>query len=400
MKATTGLMMVVAAGAILAYFGPATATAALPPDPDNAALLYYQAFLLMAQSDDRAMGDLVASVANGAAAPDEKVRDYVNKCRTAIDYAVTASSLEKCDWGLAYSRGFSAVLPHLGQGRSLARVILADAQILNVDGNYRQALERCLTVYKLAGHFGDSVLVSVLVSAAITAQANKGVTAILDRMPADVGTLTWLKGQFAVAPIATLTINKSMTMEREVALEYLRPERAEDLVQALVESGGISEAIGMSAEEIRRAATEPALTRAREYYSKYMDAVFVVLNGQMSYVEARARLQELVKRAEQDAAQDPGVRLFRAGVPAILKMYDTQVRHKADFNALQAAIDVYLAKAGTGHLPPSLPPAAPRDPYSGGAFQYEPTGSGFVLRCGTKDLDKNEVREYRFTTAK
>ncbi len=392
--------MTVVTGALLACFGPVTATAALPPDPDNAALLYYQAFLLVAQTDDRAMMDAVANVANGTAAPDEKVRDYVDKCRTAIDYAVTASSLEKCDWGLAYSRGFSAVLPHLGQGRSLARLVLADARILAADGNYRQALERCLTVYKLAGHFGDSVLVSVLVSAAITAQANKSVTAILDRMPADAGTLTWLKGQFAVAPIATLTINKSMTMEREVALEYLRPERAEDLVQALVESGGISEAIGMSAQETRQAATEPALTRAREYYSKYMDSVFVVLDGQMSYVEARARLQELVKRAEQDAAKDPGVRLFRAGVPAILKMYDTQVRHKADFNALQAALEVYLVKAGTGRLPTSLPAAAPRDPYTGNSFKYEPAATGFVLRPGAADLEKNEVRAYWFATPK
>ncbi len=400
MRATTGLTMIVVGGVLLASFGPVARAATLPPDPDNAALLYYQAFLLMAQTDDRAMTDLVANVANGTAAPDDKLREYVQKCRTAIDYAVAASSLQNCDWGLAYSRGFAAVLPHLGQGRSLARLMLAEARILAADGNYRQALERCLTVYRLAGHFGDSVLVSVLVSAAITAQANKAVTAVLDRMPAGAGTLTWLKDQLAAVTIPTLTINRSMTMEREVALAYLRPERAEDLIQALAESGGISEAIGMSAEEIRRAATEPTLTRAREYYSKYMDSVFVVLDGQMPYVEARARLQELVKRAEQDATKDPGVRLFRAGVPAVLKMYDTQTRHQADFHALQAAVDVYLAKAATGRLPGTLPAAAPRDPYTGGEFKYEVTGNGFVLRCGAKDLDKNEVREYRFVTPK
>jgi len=401
MKATTGVTMVVVAGALLACFGPVRLAAALPPDPDNGALLYYQAFLLVAQSDDRAMTDAVANVANGTAAPDDKVREYVTKCRTAIDYAVTASSLPHCDWGVAYSRGFSAVLPHLGQARSLARLILAEARILNVDGDYRQALERCLATYRLAGQLEDDVLVSVLVAAAISAQANKGITAILERMPADAGTLTWLKGQLAAMPVATLAVNKSLTIEREVASDYMRPERREDLVQVLAESTGVvGEAGGMTVEELRKAATDQALARAREYYSKYMDSVFVVLNGQMPYAEAYAKLQGLAKQAEQDADKDPAVKLFRAGIPAIPKMYSTQVRHRADFNALQVAVDVYLAKAGTGRLPASLPAAALRDPYTGGAFKYESTATGFVLRCGAKDLEKNEIREYRFATPK
>jgi hypothetical protein len=400
MKATTGLTIVVVAGVLLACFGPITLGATLPPDPNNAALLYYQAFLLTAQADDSGVADLVAKVVNDGAAPNDKVKEYVRKCRTAIDYAVTASSLPHCDWGLAYSRGFSAVLPHLGQARSLARLVLADARILTAEGNYRQALERCLTVYRLAGHLGDNVLISVLVSAAVTAQANKTVTAVLDRMPADAGTLTWLKSQLAAAPVATLAVDKSMVIEREVASDYLRPERREELAQVVAESVNLSESGRVSAEEIRKAATEPTLGRAREYYSKYMDSVFAVLRGPMPCAEAYAKLQELAKQTEQDAAKDPAVNLFRATVPAVAKVYATQVRHKADFNALQAAIDVYLAKAGTGRLPSSLPAGTPRDPYTGGAFKYEPTGNGFVLRCGAKDLDKNEVREYRFVTPK
>jgi hypothetical protein len=200
--------------------------------------------------------------------------------------------------------------------------------------------------------------------------------------------------------VATLAIEKSMIMEREVASDYLRPERREDLVQVLIESGGVSEAGGMSAEEIRKAATDEVLKRAKEYYSKYMDSVFVVLRGQAPYAEGYAKLQELAQRAEQDAAKDPAVRLFRAGVPAVPKMYANQARHRADFHALRVALEVYLAKAATGRLPASLPAAAPRDPYTGGEFKYEATGNGFVLRCGAKDLDKNEIREYKFVTPK
>jgi hypothetical protein len=394
MKATTGLTMVVVAGALFACFGPVTPAAALPPDPDNAALLYYQAFLLMAQTDDRVLTDLVADVARGAKAPDDQVKEYIKKCQGAIDSAVAATGLRQCNWGMQYSKGFSAQMPYLAQVRSLSRLILADARILAAEGNYRKALERCLVAYRLAGHVGDDVLISFLVSVSVSALADKCVTDILNQMPAAGSTLTWLKGQLAAVPAATLTASKAMALEREVALDSLRPERVEILAQAMAASGG------KSVEEIRKAANEQVLGRAREYYSNFMGSVLAVLSGQTPYVEAHAKLQELAKQMEQDAAKDPAVQLIETIAPGVTKIYVQQVRHKADFNALQAAIDVYLAKAGTGRFPQTLPAASPKDPYTGGEFKYEPTATGFVLRCGLKDLEKNEVREYRFVTSK
>jgi uncharacterized protein YdbL (DUF1318 family) len=394
MKTTIGLTAAVVAGALWACLGPVTPAAAYPPDPDNAALLYYQAFLLVPQTDDRALTDLVANVANGATAPNDQVKEYVKKCQAALDSAVAATQLQHCHWGLRYSKGFSAQMPHLAQIRSLSRLILADARILDAEGNHRPALERCLTTYRLAGHVGDDVLISFLVSVSVSAQATKCVTDILNQMPADAGTLTWLKGQLATVPAATLTASKAMALEREVALDSLRPERVESLAQALATPGG------KSVEEIRKAANEQVLGRAREYYSNFMGSVLALLSGQTPYVEAHAKLQELAKQMEQDAAKDPAVKLIETIAPAVTKMYVLQVRHKADVNALQAAIDLYIAKAGAGRLPQSLAAASPRDPYTGNEFKYETTAKGFVLRCGAKDFDKNEIREYRFTTAK
>jgi hypothetical protein len=394
MKATTGLTMVVVTGALFACFGPVTPAAALPPDPDNAALLYYQAFLLVAQTDDRAVADMVANVANGAIAPNDQVKEHIKNCRLAIDCALAASELQRCNWGLRYSKGFSAPLPYLAQVKSLSRLVLADARILAADGDCRQALERCLATYRLAGHVGDEVLISFLVSVAVSAQASRCVTDILSQMPADVGTLTWLKGQLATMPAASLTANKSMVLEQEVALETLRPERIDDLAGIFADSGA------MSAEEIRKTINEPVLERAREYYSKYMASTLAILSSQTPYVESYVKLQELANQMEQAAAKNPAVKLIKNIAAGMSKIYALQVRQKADFNATQAAIDVYIAKAGTGRFPPSLPGTSARDPYTGGEFKYEPTGNGFVLRCGAKDLDKNEVREYRFTTPK
>jgi hypothetical protein len=386
--------MVVVAGALFACLGPVTPAAAYPPDPDNAALLYYQAFLLVPQADDRALADMLANVANGTIAPNDQVKEYVKKCRDAIDYAVAASALQHCNWGLRYSKGFSAAFPHLAQVRSLSRLVLAEARILAAQGEYRQALERCLATYRLAGHIGDEVLISFLVSVAVDTLADKCVTAILDQMPADTGTLTWLKGQLAATPAATLTASKAMALEREVALETLRPERMADLPGILAEPGGTN------VEEIRKAINEPMLARARESYANYMGSALAILSGQTPYVESYAKLRELATQMEQAAAKDPAMKLINAIAPAVTKMYVLQVRYKADFNALQAAVDVYLARTGAGRLPSSLPPAAPRDPYTGAEFKYEPTGNGFVLRCGAKDLEKNEIREYRFATPK
>lgn len=394
MGTTTSLTTFVVAGALLAVLGPTAPAAAYPPDPDNAALLYYQAFLLVPQTDDRATTDMINEVANGAAAPNDKVKEYVKKCRAAIDSAVAGTQLQRCNWGLRYSKGFSAQMPYLAQVRSLSRLILADARIQAAEGNYRPALERCLTTYRLAGHVGDEILISFLVAVAVDAQANKCVTDLLNQMPADAGTLTWLKNQLALVPAATLTANKSMVMEKEIAMESLRPERIGELAQALAEGSGVN------ADEIRKSADEQVLGRAREYYSNFMGSVLTITGDRTPYTEAYAKLQELANQMEQAAAKDPAVALIKAIAPAATKIYVLQTRYKADFNALQAAIDVYIAKAGTGRLPSSLPAASPRDPYTGNEFKYEPTAKGFVLRCGTKDLDKNEVREYQFVTAK
>jgi hypothetical protein len=389
MKTTIGLPMVTVIGALLACLGQVT-LAALPPDPDNAALLYYQAFLLVPQADDRAVSDLVTDVATGAAAPNEQVEEYIDKCREAIDCAIAASQLPHCNWGLRYSKGFSAAFPHLAQIRSLTWRILADARILTAQGDYRQALERCLTTYRMAGHVDDEVLIAFLVAVALDAQANKCVTAILGQMPVDVGTLTWLKEQLALAPAGTLTAGKALAVEKEVVLDALQPERMDDLPGILAQSEGAN------AEEIRKALNEPLLAQARDYYTKYADSAFAVLNGQTPYLESYAKLQELGQQMEQAATRNPAMMLVKALAPAVKKVYVLQIRHQTDCAALQAAVDVYLAAAGTGRPPSSLPAASPRDPYTGGAFKYEPTANGFVLRCGAKDLDKNEVRKYEF----
>jgi hypothetical protein len=134
----------------------ACASAALPPEPSNAALLYYQA-MLCAHEPNRAMKDLIGeAMAWGAQPPGEQIREYVEDWRDAIRFVEVAAKIADCDWGRSYSGGGDAfgltVLNHL---RELTRVLCLGARILAADGKYRESLERCLTIHTLARHIGN-----------------------------------------------------------------------------------------------------------------------------------------------------------------------------------------------------------------------------------------------------
>jgi hypothetical protein len=73
---------------------------------------------------------------------------------------------------------------------------------------------------------------------------------------------------------------------------------------------------------------------------------------------------------------------------------------KTLFNAIIAAVEIYIVKAKTSRLPDTLPAGLPRDLFSGKDFEYEKTKDGFILRCRGKDLDKDEFYQYEFKVPK
>ena len=150
------LVMALAASPALAY----------PPDPDNAALLYYQGFLTLAELNEEAR-DRIRDVAKGEAAPDDKVREDISKCIGGLEFAEAASQVPACNWGVRYSQGIDALMPQLAHARFLTYVLIADARIRASDGNYKGALERCLMTGTFARHMGDDTVISYLVYLAV-----------------------------------------------------------------------------------------------------------------------------------------------------------------------------------------------------------------------------------------
>ncbi|UCG47836.1 MAG: hypothetical protein JSU94_20455 [Phycisphaerales bacterium] len=364
---------------------------AYPPDPDNAALYYYQALLINRKSDDEEVRRMLTDVAKGNMAPNEEVRRHVRGCRDAIYYAMAAGELPNCNWGLRYSDGFSALFPHLAQMRWLCFVMVADARILATDGDYRQALERCMTIRKMARHVGDETIISFLVATAVGQMAEGCIQDILVGVQNDPETLLWLKTRLATVPTRPLSVKAAMEAEQEIALESMRIENVEELKNLL-----LGESPDPNVIELIDGLDEAFFEQIRRYYKQFIESYQVILDKKAPYVETHRQLKGLSEKAKADAAKDQAALLTNAFAPKMWKIYGHEVRSKARLNALKAAVEIYLVKAGTGRLPEALPDGLPKDPFSGRDFAYQLNKGGFTLRCQGRDLDKDEIHSFEF----
>ena len=366
---------------------------ALPPDPDNAALLYYQAFLLYPQADDTTR-DLLRNLSQGKIDPNDKITEYVESCHASLELAMVASEIPMCNWGVRFSEGFAMNLPFLAQARSLYFLMTADARILAGEGAYRDALSRCLAAKRMGQHMGDNIIISVLVAISIDTGANNCIRDFLVSMPADVETLQWLKTQLATVPTRALSINHAMKLEQEVVLRTLQIDNIDMLVKTLKDAG-----IGVT-DEMLEAVDEMYLEKCREHYANHMSAIQNVLSAPMTYAKKYSELKKLDDRVQSEKEENTNAVLTAFLAPATAKAYNVSVRANALNNATRTAVDIYILKAKTGKLPDVIPADSPKDPFSGQDFGYEKTKEGFILRCQAEDLDKNEIHQYEFKVKK
>ncbi|MHC4324156.1 MAG: hypothetical protein ACYSUX_07775, partial [Planctomycetota bacterium] len=180
-------------------------TSALPPDPDNAALLYYQGFLSLPQLSQEARRH-IGDVARGKIAPDDKVREHIAKSDGAIHFVEAAIKVPDCQWGVQFSQGFDALMPQFAQMRFMAFVLVADARTRAADGDYRGALERCLVTETFACHISDDTLISYLVTISVRAMAYKCIQDVAALAADDADLLQWLKNELAKSPINTISV--------------------------------------------------------------------------------------------------------------------------------------------------------------------------------------------------
>lgn len=364
--------------------------------PDNAAVLYYKAFLMLREPSED-VKNMMRDLREGTIKPNDQIRQHLQENKVVMEFVEAAAEIRECDWGHDVSRGLGVLMPELLKVRLTAFMLIAKAQILAEEGECKAALSKCLTVHKMARHISDSLLISYLVSASLNDLANQRIQDVLSRMPQDVETLTWLKSQVVAISVNAPSLQKAMVTEKEISMQEIRKERIDSLLEDMGDDFVKDEITADGVERVR--AGDPKFFKDnREYYTNIMDDVIVALD--LPYQQSHRRLDELNDRAQKDAKENPAAIMAALLSPASSRVCTVGTKSRTFFNATRAAIDIYIVKAKTGRLPEKLPADLPKDLFSGKDFEYEKTGDGFILRCQGRDLDKDEIYHYEFNVPK
>lgn len=141
-------------------------------DPTNAALIYYKQWIGRSKDDRDKIREVWPDAMDKA--PTEEVVKLLEKHHDEIVAYIRAGKAPECDFGIEWSGGFMALMPHLSECRDVARMLALDAQRLAFNGKADEAAERVAAIYQLAGHVAkDRILISSLVSVAIAGVGDK-----------------------------------------------------------------------------------------------------------------------------------------------------------------------------------------------------------------------------------
>jgi len=359
----------------------------------NASLLYYQAFLLYEKPDDT-MAQMITDFRKGTIGVNATIIEHIEKNRRVIDYVVAAANMPTCDWGYDYRQGADLALPNLPAVRRIAFLLSAEARLLAEQGDYATALDRCLTLRKMALQTCDRTLISYLVGIALNGLANGSLQGILGLVPDDAGQLNRLRSQLTHTQEKFAPLAYCLGQEADVCAQTMRIEKADVILKMVQECDGSSADPALA--RIQQA-DEAFFERNRTHWFSSTALVIDTLESSLPYSEMCAKLGELDKRLCAEAQDNPDATLTAISLPAVGRIYQLTVRQQTHLNAIQTAIDLYIAKAGTGRLPDALPADSPRDLFSGEPFEYERTDGGFILRCRAKEYpDEDKPHEYEF----
>jgi len=362
--------------------------------PDNAAVLYYRACQWYQAEPE--MEQMLSDLSRGKIEVNEKIKKFVKSNKRAIDFAIAASGVTNCDWGMDYSKGMATVLPPLHTFKKLARLILSDAKIMAEKGDYKSAIDRCLSLERFARHVSDRSMMTYLFGLAINKESDKYIQDILANMHEDLEMLSWLKNQLAQIDSKSFSFKTCIDYENEVVISFMIKDNIKGLLP--IENWEVPPSVSKTAEKWILVADEQFLVSNRAYWKKLIGNIKATLD--MPYPKAYAELKRLCEKPEKDIIENPDATLTTILLPAFDKSYSVGIRGKNLPNVIRAAIDIYIIKAKTGRLPDKLPAGLPGDLFSGKPFKYEKDADGFILRCQGRDLNRDEIHQYEFKVKK
>ena len=355
--------------------------------PDNAAVLYYRACLIY--DANNMMTNKVTDFVKGNIGIDKEIKDYVQKNKFAIKYFVDAGDAPNCDWGLDYSEGIELQMPRLAPLRILARIVQAQAKISADSADYKRALELCLSIHEASPHIADGgVLISHLVGISLNALANQCIMEILPQISDNPDMLIWLKNQIYDVSERSPSVKVSINGDLRICSQDINKEKAEYILKM---SG---DDIPKDKRKIIRNADEAFFKANKEYFLDYLSTCLTAVD--LPYPQSYEQLEKLAKKPANESKKNPDAIMSTLVTPALSTILCLDLKIRTQFNAVKTALNLYIIRAKSMHLPDELPADLPKDLFSGKDFEYEKTKDGFVLRCQGKDLSKDKIYEYEF----
>jgi len=360
--------------------------------PDNAAVLYYRAFSLM-EHQEEGLDKALRDYARGKVPLSNQVRQYLDGHQRVIDMIYDATQIEHCDWGVDYSKGLETLWPELAKCRQSAFLVAAHAMRLSQGGEHMAALKQCLGMHHMARHVDRDALVSRLVSIAVNAVANQSIGDIVSQASLDEQDLIWLKSEIIRICATRGRFSAALQRDAQHCVPSISVEGRESILKC-IEDSVPAENLKVVSAKIQQA--DHAFFETNLSY--YLNHVAVVQGAlDLSFSEAYQRLAQLGKRPTQDAKANDEALIAAILIPNYERCYCLDIRAATHFNAIKTALELFLLKARTGHLPETLPDTCSQDLFSGEDFLYERNKEGFTLRCRTKDpSSRSKIYEYAF----
>lgn len=367
--------------------------------PDNAAVLYYKAFMILEPPNDM-VGKMLKDLSRGNIGLNDQIRQYVERNRKVIKELVTAAEIKNCDWGYDFSEGFNMLLPNLAKCRLVAYLLAADAKILAEKGDYKTALERCITMHKMGKQLGDYVLIERVIGNAIGRISNRCIVEMLPHIAGDSETLDRLIKQLADISSGYPSMKVAIGNDAKVFVESSIKRDREGIIGAIHSSELSKDDLNRADKVFHQHDDNEFYIRSTEYYQSVITRIQIAYD--LPYPETEQKLEDLFGEVRSIAKENPEAVMADVLLPTVNRVLMTDTKEKTYFNVVLAGIDIYLIRAKTGKLPDVLPAGLPKDMFSGKDFLYEKTDAGFVLTGQGKDLDKDIVQEqkYEFKVAK
>lgn len=377
-----------------------TPATTLPPDTNNAALLYYQAFLSRPKPDDTTF-ELINEVLRGVE-PDNKsgllIRKYLKNCRESIKYARAASYIPQCDWGPVHPQPYNLSMSVILESRRLCQLLNLYARALAAEKEYRAAFDSSLVIRRLAAHVGDDTFLMYSTSQMINTMALRCIMHVLGSMSTDVDTLTWLRNQINEVqgtPFRPAQVLKKWN-DRERQSWRAHPEDIKKWREVFSQAAGDDSA----RKEFIKMTDEQILARVTDSHERLSKTALEIIGSDKTYGKKYTELLKLKDPLDPGNILGDPFAFLSTSARTAENYYKFVIRNTACLNVVRAAIEIYLINAKIGQLPKILPVGLPKDPYTGQDFEYRITEEGFVLGFDPEHIDNLRLRQFNFKVKK